>query len=194
MKAKWIVSILAAMILWGTVASAEDIKNDSGCDVCDGAIHYGPDETIKIFGDEIHQKINDMWWQGQKSVWIDLDGVFKNTETPGDESAFELKIYGSVLKVFIESLMDGSVMELVVNNVEEVEEDAPQNASIPWLPEIYLYAGHTEPIDLSDSLDVAWRKMKERHIYEWAGRGKDVRANPEELRKQIMVMLNTLAP
>lgn len=194
MNVKWCVFILVAMMAWGTIAAAEDIANDSGCDVCAGAIHFGPEETRKIFGDEIREKINSFGWQGQKCVWVDLDGALKNTETPKDESLFEIKIYGTVLTVFIKSLIDGSVMELIVNNVEEVKDDAPAEMIIAWYPEIYLYAGDSQPINLTDSLDVAWSKLKERHVFQWAGRGKDVRVNPEELRKQIMTALKTLAP
>lgn len=194
MKKIGFIFILAAMMAWGTFGAAEDIQNDSGCDVCDGAIHYGPDETREIFGDEIREKINEMRWQGQKNVWIDLDGVWKNTESPENESHFELKIYGTILKVFVKSLMDGSVVELVLNTVEETGDDTTASLSRTWNPEIYFYAGHAEPIDLSDSVDAAWKKIKERHVYQWIGRGKDLRAHPEEMRRQLMNALTALSP
>ena len=196
MNLKWFVSILFAILVFGAIAGAEDIKNDSGCDVCDGAIHFGPEETRKILGEGIHEKIKNMWWQGQKSVWVDLDGVLINTEAPDNESPFEIKIYGTMFRIFVKSLMDGSVMELVLDKVKEGEEDDKNFASVlvTWDPEIFLYAGHDEPIDLTDSLDVAWKKITERHIFQWMSRGKDIRASPEEMRKQVWSALEVLAP
>ena len=195
MNLKWFVSILVATMVFGAIAGAEDIKNDSGCDVCDGAIHFGPEETRDIFGDEVRQKISGMWWKGQKSVWIDLDGVWKNTEMPKNENQFEIKIYGTVLRIFVKSLVDDSIIEIVINNVEPVADNAsPLEAPVDWLPEIYLYAGHADPINLTDPVDAAWKKMEERHIYQWISRGKDLRTDPKEMRTQIMSVLNTLAP
>ena len=58
-----------------------------------------------------------------------------------------------------------------------------------WWPEIYLYAAKSDEIDLKDSMDVAWEKMKTSAVYYWVA-SKDENIEWEVLLKtRILKML-----
>ena len=191
LKHIWTALVLTAVLTVPVVA--EENKNDSGCDVCPGAVYFSPEESTEILGDEIRAWALEWWWQGQRSVWIDLDGVLKNAEAPENETHFELQIYGMPDRIFIKSLLDNSVLELVCYAIESKAAVAA-GGSAAWSPEIYLFAGHDGQIDLEDSLDEAWRKIRETHIYQWVSRGKDLRETPGEMKARVFRAMQALAP
>jgi hypothetical protein len=184
--------ITAALVVLGFSqgTKAEDIKNDSGCEVCAGAIHYGSTESNVILGDKIRDKVTRWSWDGQKSVWVDLDGVLVPSALPEDARGYELKISGTRNMILIKSLMDGSQMELIFSPATI----DPNDKAASWAPEIFLFGADADTISLQDPLDKAWGKIKKTHIYKWAGEGRDLRKSPGELRKQTLYALKLMGP
>ena len=70
------VFLFAVLVIFGSRAEAEDIKNYSNCAVCYGAIHYGHKEAKEIIGRRGISLFSKL--TSEKTVKIDLDGVLKN--------------------------------------------------------------------------------------------------------------------
>lgn len=188
-RAVLVLSIVAAC----ATAFSEEIKNDSGCDVCPGAVCFSAEESTDILGEELKNYVNQWQWQGIKGVWMDLDGAFKDTEAPANETQFELKIFGRTGSMVITSLVDGSHLKLSCYSQEDLPAVAA-GGNADWAPEIYLFGSESRPIDLKDPLDAGWEKLEETHIYQWVSQGKDLKNNPGIMKAQVYRALAALAP
>jgi hypothetical protein len=140
---------------------AEDNKNYANCDICHGGIHYGPEEAKEILGKECFDLIALLRDQ-LKTVKIDLDGDLKNGSRETPDTGYEIKAWGAD-PFYIEDLRDGSII-LISSQTADLGQASTFGS---WWPEIYLYASESDEIDLKDSMDVAWEKMKSSAIYFW---------------------------
>jgi hypothetical protein len=185
LKREYAVLILMALFFFASPLDAEDNKNYADCEVCHGGIHYGPEEAKEILGKECFD-LFVLLADNQKTIKLDLDGVLKNGSGEKPDTGYELKIWGAS-PFFVKDLRDGSII-LISNRVED-----SSRALIfdNWKPEIYLYAAKSDNIDLEDSMDVAWEKMKTSAVYQWViseGGGMEW----EEVLKARMIKMLTL--
>lgn len=138
----------------------EDISNYSGCEVCEGGIHYGYEEARRIIGTE-GMKIIAML-PPKPSVKIDLDGVRKPGTTADPDAGFEISAWGRDV-IYIKHLDDGSKIYIIADR----RNAKSQTRLSEWYPEIYMETSHDDAIHLKDSVKEAWKKMESSMIYKW---------------------------
>ncbi|MBI5559632.1 MAG: hypothetical protein HY885_18570 [Deltaproteobacteria bacterium] len=169
-----VVFIAAVMSIFAPGAIlAEEIKNFSDCDTCQGGIHYGANEARKIVGAEGYQAIQVLR-KSQKRVKIDLDGAMALGSENDADTGYEITIWGFD-PVFIKSLRDDSSIQLVTDAVRAQNPEQTVN----WSPEVYLYAQEADEIHMKDSVSVGWEKMRASHIYQWIISGEE---KPDDIK------------
>jgi len=167
---KWF-SIVCVVLFLGVylplLAIAEDISNYSDCDVCHGAIHFGQKDTAGFLDKNLYMEALKGIAKG-KVLKIDLDGVLINGTADTPDEGYELKIWGKNV-FFIQELRDKSLVQVVwlPGDTENGEQDEGYHL------DIYMEPGHDLEIDLKDSVDEAWKKMRFTQIYRWVGKTSD---------------------
>ncbi|MBW2369983.1 MAG: hypothetical protein JRH15_19095 [Deltaproteobacteria bacterium] len=175
--------IVALVIICGAAfTNAETIKNQSDCDVCEGAIHYNRSESRQILGDRGRQLAAGLTSITRKHIKIDLDGVLANNSKGDAETGYELQVYGTSHYVIIKSLTDGSLVQFITDCINADTDNIPDN----WTPEIYIQGGHGNEISLNDSVPVAWEKLLVTEIYKWVAGESPAPAFNERLRRRII--------
>lgn len=181
-------TFLIGMAIVMTVSSlhAEDNKNYADCDVCRGGIHYGPDEAKVILEKECLD-LFVLLEDAAKTIKLDLDGVLKTGSKDTPDSGYEIKIWG-VSPFFIKDLRDGSMI-LITNSVNDPARGPTMEN---WKPEIYLYASKSNEIDLKDSMDIAWEKIKSSGIYFWISSENEGNQWNASFKKKILETLKLM--
>jgi len=179
--------VAVLVVLLPVLVSSEEISNYAKCDVCDGAIHLTVQETVDLLGFEGVMAIRKMPVTETKSVSIDLDGQLKNGTTTTDEG-YEIKIWGSEV-FYIKDLRDQSTIQMITTRKQASNFDDMQS----YQPHIYLYGGHDHSIELSDTVDVAWKKMKQTRIYQWVGKSDNKGEWLINLQKKIFQAIELMA-
>jgi len=173
-----------AMIFYFSSVLGEDISNYSGCDVCEGAIHYGYAEARGIIGPEGMKLIAML--PKRPSVKIDLDGVRKPGSTNDPDAGFEIYAWGRDV-IFIKHLYDESKIYIVADR-----QNASHGKFSEWYPEIYMETSHDNSIHLKDSVEKAWKKMKSSMIYEWMTQGHTGPSPGPVIGLKIRAILNLM--
>lgn len=183
------IIFLLATILINPSVYAEDIKNPNDCDVCPGEIHYGVDETRKILGMEGMKLVSNMKRFERKTIKIDLGGVLKDGSEENNDWGYELKIYGSQDRIYIEDIEDGSFILIETDYLNTHQSGEFDN----WCPEIYLQSRKAEKIDLDDSVRLAWDKFERSNIYRWVLSDMGNISWTGQLRKRILQAIKLMA-
>lgn len=142
-------------------AYPEDIKSYSDCDICPGTLHYGPDEARTILGPEGLIGITRFNEVGRISLdlpWTEPPA--KNTAAP---AGLRVVLSGDSRILYFKDPEDQSYIQIVT----DCHRAHQMSISGAWHPEIYLQSGHDSRIEQTDSLDVAWIKLKQSNIYAW---------------------------
>ncbi len=150
-----------SLVLAGTCVYAEDIANYSDCDVCPGTIHYGPDDARRLLGQQGFDLITQL--KQFDRITINLDEVLPSSPPKGPAKPCAVKLHGNALVIYLQDAIDESYVQIVTDYPR-----AQQTGSlVEWLPEIYMQSAKANSIELTDSLDLAWDKMRESNIYRW---------------------------
>jgi len=160
--------VVILMVLFPLFIQSEEIANYAGCDVCNGAIHLTMKETKDLLGLEGVIATLKLPLPNSKKVKIDLDGKLENGTKDSAYDGYEIEIWGSEI-FFIKDLRDESVIQMLTSRGQLPSSDNMQS----YKPHIFLDAGHTHGIDLKDSVDVAWKKMRHTNIYKWVGEAEN---------------------
>ena len=184
-RASILVVIITALVVIGNAdfSVAKDIKNHGDCDVCPGALHYGPKEASGIIGDNGRILLSQIGKE-LKHVKIDLDGVLKNGSEKSVDKGYELHIYGKSEYLIIKSLKDKSFIQ-IITDYQRAHKDAKISN---WSPEIYLHPDPDNKIDLEDSMEIAKIKLSDSEIHRWI-QGNQKGEFEELLGKRIMLSL-----
>ncbi len=168
--------VTAALVWVSCPASAEQVANLSGCDVCHGAISLSFQETKDLMGDEIFERFGRI--RKNAVVKIDLDGILKPGTGASLDDGFELRIWNNNNVVMIRDLRDKSTIQFVVT--------AGPSARI------YLESSTDNEIDLSDSMDLAWMKFRLSNAYQWVrenGVGQEKKVGQEKDKARWLELL-----
>lgn len=163
---RWIKAlfIVVCLISFCALSFAEENANYADCDVCHGAIYFPPIETKALLGIEgirLAAEILEF-----KVIKIDLDGVLANGSKDTPDNGFEIQIWGREI-LYIKDLRDHSLILVVTSGQGTSAADAQ------YTQRIYLESAGNDEIELTDSIDVAWIKMKHTNIYQWVGNTKN---------------------
>ena len=108
---------------------------------------------------------------GKMTRKIDLDGHKGiGTEKDSDDD-YELLVFVYKDKIAINSIQDGSSIN-IKTDLNEAESHRDINK---WNPEVQLILSREYEIKKSDTLDLAWEKVKGSSIYEYANNSLDHR-------------------
>ena len=168
--------LVMCMILFSITGFCEDITNYAECDVCYGSIHLDPLETKKIFGQDGLRYLSDL--PDKSVVKIDLDGMMEPGNLSSADAEFELKIWVVEDLLFIKDIKDGSLIQMTGTNSGSVH--------------LYLESSKENEIELQDSVDDAWIKMKTSNIYSWIGLIENKQDWYEAFRKKILSVCQIL--
>lgn len=182
-KRLWVFAVLLLPVL----VSGEEIGNYANCDVCNGAIHLTVSETIDLLGFEGTMMIRKIPGAEDRNIKIDLDGQLKNGTTNMPDDGYEIKIWGSEV-FYIKDLRDQSTIQMITSRNQSSNSDDIQ----AYQPNIYLIGGHDHSIELTDSVDEAWKKMKKTRIYQWVGKADNKQEWLMNLRKKIFQAVELL--
>ncbi len=190
----WVILFCWLLFTVDGQVHAQDIANYSDCDVCPGTIHYGPEEVEALIGKETLSMIGKIAYgeEGkiQKRVLlIDLDGVRTHGDGKSDPAGYELKVQATrresldTTVIYIWDLRDDSYIQLA-------GESTPNPPF--WKADLYLQAGEDQKIELADSADIAWAKLKESHIHKWVMDGAKEPSWKERFPLSIKSILSKL--
>lgn len=185
------VKALVLWVLMGVVfplgVSGEEIANYAGCEVCEGAIHLTIGETKDLMGFEGTMATLKILLPTDKIIKIDLDGKLENGTKETPDEGYEIRIWGDEI-FFIQDLRDESVIQMITSRAQISTTGDTEG----YQPHIYLDAGHDHGILLTDSVDVAWKKLKQTRIYEWVGKAENKKEWLPLLRKKIIFAMELM--
>jgi len=177
------ITIVALVIVCGAAFThAETIKNQSDCDVCEGAVHYNRFESRQILGSRGRQLAARLTSITRKHIMIDLDGVLANTPKKDAGDGFELQVYGTAHYIIIKSLADNSLVQIITDCINADSDNIPDT----WTPEIYIQGGLGNEIALDDSVPTAWEKLSVTAIYRWIAGASLAPAFNDQLKRRII--------
>jgi hypothetical protein len=181
----WKVAFIALILTIGifSVGHAVDIQNDGNCDVCPGAIHYGPGETKDILGQDGFRLILALR-ENTAKVKIDLDGVMRVGTQKDPDSGYEMVIWG-YQPMYIKSLIDGSTILIATDAVQTQTVGGFKH----WRPELFIFNTKTDAIELKDAMGTAWEKLEQSQIFKWVTSGKGAAAWAPNLPKKLTEVL-----
>jgi hypothetical protein len=185
----WRPILVIVVAVWGITAAlayAENIKSYSDCDVCPGSIHYGPDEACKLLGEEGFGLITQL--KQFDRITVNLDEVLSSNQADNPDKAYAVMLHGDSLVIYLQDSIDKSSIQLVTGYFRARQTDS----AAAWQPEIYVGSSKANPVELSDSVDAAWNKIRESNIYQWVmANGDDVRWT-DALRNRLLQALKIL--
>ncbi|HNR14596.1 MAG TPA: hypothetical protein PKM59_14915 [Thermodesulfobacteriota bacterium] len=149
-------------------AYPEDIKNYSDCEACPGNLHYGPDQARTILGQEGLLCIVRLKEFNRMSRSLpQTNPAAKNASA---FAGLSIELSGNSAVLFLKDTEDQSYIQIVTDYLQVHQMGTPG----AWSPEIYLQSSRDNRIELTDSLDNAWNKLKQSNIYAWVLAGGDV--------------------
>jgi len=180
MKKIWIL-ILIPLLIPGFLI-AETIGNYAGCKVCHGSIYYTAIESIEILGAKGYAYISELRGSNSKVKKIDLDGLLKSGSLKTPDQGYELRIWWGNEVFYIKDLIDGSLIEIYADHKTTLKADGYKT----WQPKIYISSLKAEKIDLKDTMDIAWQKVKKSGIYFWVSDGNKKGEWKDQLSNKIL--------
>jgi hypothetical protein len=185
----WKPIFATVVIVWGilaVLAYAEDIKSYSDCDVCPSSIHYGPDEARKLLGEEGFSLIARL--KQFERINVNVDEVLSSDQPGEPDKPYAIKLHGDSLIIYLQDSIDESYVQMVTDYLRVRQ----TGSRAGWQPEIYVGSSKANAVDLSDSVDVAWTKIKESNIYQWVIANDDNIPWTDALNKRLLEALKIL--
>jgi len=164
---------------------AEEVSNYADCDVCHGAIHFSAMEAKALLG--IKGLMLSAHIPQHTVVKIDLDGILKNGSKDTPDDGYEIQVWGQEI-IYIKDLRDRSLIQVVTSS----QSAAAIDSMAQYNPQIYLESSRDDEIELTDSIDIAWIKMKHSNIYQWVGDAKNKDEWLGHLRTKIFLAMEML--
>ena len=168
--------------------SAESIRTYGDCKPCPGTIALEAAEVRPLLDTRGMAAVRRLSPETRRVIKLDIDGKIPEGNLDSPDEGYEIALQAGSGMVFIRSLVDRSYIHLVADSA-----GANRGGFIGWNPEIFLQAGLEDRFEQSVSIDTAWEKVRNSHVYQWATNFVDGAEGAEPLADRLQYAVQRLA-
>jgi hypothetical protein len=180
--------LLSLPIFGAGLVSAESIRTYGDCKPCPGTIALEAAEVRPLLDTAGMAAVRQLSPETRRVIKLDIDGKIAEGDADSPDEGYEIALQATSGMVYIRSLVDRSYIHLVADSA-----GANRGGFIGWNPEIFLQAGVEDRFEQSVSIDTAWEKVRNSHVYQWAANFVDGAEGAEPLADRLRYVVQRLA-